>query len=247
MNASEAMAYPELKQFVESLTKVAGEKLLSVVLYGSAARGDFHEKTSDFNLILVLEDLRPATLEELSPLLRRWIKKGHPSPRLFTPSLINESADVFPMEMLDLQNCRVVLFGRDAFGGLSLSRANLRLQCERELRTKLMRLREAYVECHDLPQELKVLLTSSYTTFVAVFRGCLSLLGGKVPVRNADVVAAFCQRASLEPGVFEEVDRLKRGEVPRQALKTVFAGYYEQLSRAVDKIDRFGIQGGESR
>jgi hypothetical protein len=246
-SSSEAMAHPDLKRFLEELTAAAGSKLLSVVLYGSAARGDFHEKTSDLNLILVLENLAPATLELLSPFMRRWIKKGQPSPRLFTPSLISESADVFPMEMLDLQNCRLVLFGRDPFAGLAVGRAHLRLQCERELRTKLMRLREAYVECHDLPDELRRLLTSSYTTFVAVFRGCLSLLGGSVPLRNAEVVQAFCQRAGLEAGPFEEVDRLKRGEEPKDALKTVFSSYYDQLSRAVEKIDRFGIQGGESR
>jgi hypothetical protein len=247
MNTSEAMAHPDLKQFVEALTAAAEKKLLSVVLYGSAARGDFHEKTSDLNLILVLDDLSPAMLERLSPCIRPWIKKDHPCPRLFTPSLITESADVFPMEMLDLQSCRLVLFGRDPFAGLAVGRAYLRLQCERELRTKLMRLREAYVECHDVPDELKRLLTGSYTTFVAVFRGCLSLLGGSVPLRNAEVVEAFCRRAGLEAGPFQEVDWLKRGEAPKEPLKDVFSSYYEQLSLAVEKIDRFGIQGGESR
>jgi len=247
MNNSEAMTHPELKRFVENLTAAAGKKLFSVVLYGSAARGDFQGKTSDFNLILVLEDLSPATLEILSAPIRRWVGKGQPLPRLFSPSLIAESADVFPIEMLDLQNSRLVLVGRDPFAGLSVNRAHLRLQCERELRTKLMRLREAYVECHDRSDALKRLLTSSYTTFVAVFRGCLSLLGGKVPLHNAEVVGAFCQRSGLDAGAFEEVDRLKRGEEPRDALKTIFTRYYEQLSRAVETIDRFGIQGGESR
>ena len=247
MTSSEAMAHPDLKRFMEELAAAVGSKLLSVVLYGSAARGDFHEKTSDLNLIVVLEDLSPLTLELLSPCIRKWIKKDHPSPRLFTPSLITESADVFPMEMLDLQSHRLVLFGRDPFAGLAVGRAHLRLQCERELRTKLMRLREGYVECHDVPNELQRLLTSSYTTFVAVFRGCLSLMGGSVPLRNAEVVQAFCRRAGLEAGPFEEVDKLKRGEELQAALKTVFSGYYEQLSRAVEKIDRFGIQGGESR
>jgi len=247
MTSSEAMAHPDLKRFLEELTVATGSKLLSVVLYGSAARGDFHEKTSDLNLILVLEDLSPATLEMLSPIIRRWLKKDHPSPRLFTPLLISESVDVFPMEMLDLQSSRLVLFGRDPFAGLAVGRAHLRLQCERELRTKLMRLREAYVECHDLPEELKRLLTGSYTTFVAVFRGCLSLMGGTVPLHNAEVVEAFCRRAGLAAGPFEEVDRLKRGESSNESLKVVFSSYYELLSRAVEKIDRFGIQGGKSR
>ena len=91
----------------------------------------------------------------------------------------------------------------------------------------------------------------------SVFRGiskngtplafALTLLGGKVPLHNAEVVAAFCQRASLEVAPFEAVDRLKRGGPAGGDPKDLFSGYYEQLSRAVEKIDRFGILGGESR
>ena len=245
MNTSEAMANPDLKRFVEDVSRALTDKLTSVVLYGSAARGEFHEKTSDFNLILVLEDLDPATLERFTPSFRAWTKKGHPVPRLFTPHLIADSADVFPIEMLDLQNSRAVLFGKDAFAGIAVSRANLRLQCERELRTALMRLREAYVECHDTPAELKRLMTSSYTTFVALFRGCLSLLGGKVPLRNAEVVQAFCQRASLQVAPFEVVDHLKRGHPPVEDLKKIFDAYLGQLRLAVRTVDRFGTHGGE--
>src|SRR5262252_3445645 len=240
MTSSEAMEHPALKKFVEDVTRAAGDKVLSIVLYGSAARGEHHE-TSDFNLILILEDLSPAMLERVSPVIRGWIQKGHPAPRLFDPPLISESADVFPIEMLDLQNCRLVLHGKDPLAGLAVGRANLRLQCERELRTKLMRLREAYVECYDRPDELKRLLTSSYTTFVAIFRGCLSLLGGKVPLRNLEVVEDFCRRAALQPAPFEQVDRLKRGDKPAEPLKAIFSSYYEQLNRAVETIDHFGI------
>jgi len=247
MKATQAKENPELKAFVQSMSEAMGNKLLSVVLYGSAARGDFVEKTSDLNLILVLEDLFPLTLEKLSAPMRKWTKKGQPIPQLFTPALIAESADVFPMEMLDLQNSRLVLFGRDAFDGLPVSRTHLRLQCERELREKLMRLREGYLECHDRPADLQKLLVSSFTTFVALFRGCLALLGGKVPVSNAEVVADFSQRAGFEAVIFEQVEHLRTGGKPAEDLKRVFSRYYGQLTQAVDAIDRFGIHGGQSR
>ncbi|HEU5180095.1 MAG TPA: hypothetical protein VFW45_04850 [Candidatus Polarisedimenticolia bacterium] len=243
----EARENPEVRKFVEAAGKAAGAKLLSVVLYGSAARGDYQEKTSDWNFILVLRDLNPDTLESLAPLIRPWVAKGRTWPRLFTPELIAHSADVYPIEMLDLQVARVVLAGRDSFAGLSISRENLRLQCERELRTKLMRLREAYIECHDRPAELQQLLTTSYTTFVALFRGCLSLMHEMIPRQNQEVIAHFCQHAELDVKPFEAVDRLKRGEAPAGPLKELFAGYYVQLTRAVEAIDRFGIGGGESR
>jgi len=76
------------------------------------------------------------------------------------------------------------------------------LWCERELREKMMRLREAYVEHHGSARELRRLLVTSYTTFVALFRGCLHLLGGEVPLHNDEVVSAFCERAGLDPEPF---------------------------------------------
>ena len=239
MDATEALHQPEIRNIIRDLTRDLGEALRSVVLYGSAARGDFHEKTSDYNLILVARELDPATLEAMAPALRAWMKHGHPAPRLFSPELIATSADVFPIEMLDVRSHRAVLHGEDSFAGVEVNRDNLRLQCERELRAKMMRLREGYVEGHDRPKDLSRLLTASYSTFVALFRGCLYLLGGDAPRRNADVVAAFCVRAGLDAGAFEAVDRLKRGESAQEDLKAVFSRYYRELTRAVGKVDRF--------
>jgi predicted nucleotidyltransferase len=247
MDANEARSRPEIARLIGELSQALGEGLHSVVLYGSAARDDFHEKTSDLNLLLVVRQLQPAALEAMAPALRRWTKTGHPVPRLFTSELIEESTDVFPIEMLDLKHCRVVLHGEDPFAAVEVGRENLRLQCERELQVKMMRLREGYIQCHDRPEDLRRLLTASYSTFAALFRGCLHLLGGSVPRRNEEVISAFCSRAGLNPEAFAAVHRIKRGEASGGDLKSIFAGYYEELTRAVGKVDRFETgQGGQS-
>jgi predicted nucleotidyltransferase len=239
---------PDLKNLMEALTRSVGGRLRSVVLYGSAARGDYHGPTSDLNLLLVLEHLDPATLEGLTPALGRWRLRGHPFPHLFSPALIRESADVFPIEFLDIQSHRVVLHGEDPFVGIAVGREHLRLQCERELKEKLMRLREAYVEVHAKPRVLRNLLTDSYSTFASLFRGCLHLLGSEVPGRTSAVVAAFCEWAGLERGPFESVHRLKLGEETEGELKALFARYYQELGKAVRAVDRFKTQReGEAR
>jgi len=248
MKESKVTEHPDLKKVMDGLTRTLGGRLRSVVLYGSAARGDYQRLTSDLNLILVLEDLEPATLEALTPALDRWRLRGHPFPHLFTLALIRESADVFPVEFLDIQSSRIVLHGEDPFAGVTVGREHLRLQCERELKEKLMRLREAYVEVHDKPRVLSKLLTDSYTTFASLFRGCLHLLGSEVPGRTGAVVAAFCDRAELDRGLFESMDRLKRGEEADADLKALFARYYQELGKAVHAVNRFQTQrGGEAR
>jgi predicted nucleotidyltransferase len=248
MKASKVIEHPDLKKLMESLTRALGGRLRSVVLYGSAARGDYRPVTSDLNLILVLEDLDPATLEALTPALDRWRLRGHPFPHLFSPALIRESADVFPIEFLDIQSSRTVLHGEDSFAGVAVGREHLRLQCERELKEKLMRLREAYVEVQEKPRVLRNLLTDSYTTFASLFRGCLHLLGSEVPGPTSAVVAAFCDRAGMDRRPFESVDRLKQGEQTDGELKALFARYYQELGNAVRAVDRFKTQReGEAR
>jgi len=230
---------PVLRRMIDSLADRLGARLQSVVLYGSAARGDYQRATSDYNLLLVTEDLEPATLDAAAPALRRWVRDGQPMPRLFSPRLIAESADVFPIEFLDLQRHRRVLHGRDPFEGVAIGAGHLRLQCERELREKMMRLREGYIQAGGRPRRLRRLLTDSYTTFIALFRGCLHLLGADVPPHNEEVVAVFCRRAEIDRTPFDEVDGLKRGRGSAGATRELFARYYGELSRAVLRIDRF--------
>src|SRR5881628_2979617 len=177
MNAEDVRKDPFLQGLVEGLHQALGPRLRSVVLYGSAARGDHHPAASDLNVILVLESLDPATLEALAPAVRRFVKKGHPIPRMFSPALIAASADSFPIEFADIRDGRSVLHGEDPFAAVVVGRDNLRLQLEREIKEKMMRLREAYVMAHDSDSALRRLLVESYSAFAALFRGGLHLMG----------------------------------------------------------------------
>jgi predicted nucleotidyltransferase len=236
--------HPPLQRLLSRLDRALGTRLVSAVLYGSAARGEFRAGTSDLNLLLVLADLEPATLEALSEPLGTWERGGQPPPRLLSPAILADAADVFPIEFRDLREARIVLHGSDPLAAVEVRREQLRIQAERELREKLMRLREAYVATHRHPRELRRLLATSYTTFTALFRGCLYLLGGPVPVQNDGVVAAFCERAGLDRSAFDEVERLRRGEDPTSDAKAIFARYYAELTRAIGAVDRFDPSAG---
>ncbi len=236
-----------LTRMVRDLDRALGARLHGVVLYGSAARGDYQQGTSDFNLIVVLQSLEPEVLEALSPALKWWGRQGQPAPRIFSTAIIEDAVDVFPIEFLDIQGRRILLHGQDPFATIAVNHDHLRLQCERELREKMMRLREGYVEAHASRRALARLLTDSYTTFVALFRGCLHLLGGDIPLHNEEVVAAFCARADLDRSPFLEVDRLKHGEGSASDPRSLFARYYDALTKAVHRIDRFEPrQGGKT-
>ena len=236
---SELKDHPTLKKMLAGLEESLGDRLHSVVLYGSTARGDYEKTTSDLNLIVVLENLDPSTLEALEPAFTHWRKANQPVPRIFSPKLIADSADVFPIEFFDISRRRIVLYGKDPFDELEIHVDHLRHQCERELREKMMRLREAFIETRGKSKDLKRLLTESYPSFVALFRGCLHLLDEEVPIHNEEVVAAFGKLADLDTAPFFEIERLRGGETTDSEPRALFDRYYQELTKAVHRVDRF--------
>ena len=249
MTKEQALQRPELRGFVDGLAGALGSRLEAVVLYGSAARGDYRQGASDLNVAVVVVALDTATLEALTRPILEWVKAKQTPPRLLTRGLLAASLDVFPLEILDLRTHHVALHGSDPFAGLVIRTEALRVQCERELREKLMRLREGYVTAHVTKGGLRALLVDSYTSFIALFRGCLQLLGAAVPRSADDTAAAFCQRAGIDAAPFLEVGRLRDGgSASAGDLKKVFSGYYAALPRAADLVDAFvPAQGGETR
>lgn len=245
MTTEPLVQWTELAGMVSALKEALGPRLASVVLYGSAARGEHRKGASDLNLVVVVDALDPAALEALSRPVRAWVRKGEPPPRLLTSALIAASLDIFPIEFLEIRRHHHVLHGSDPFAAVVVRTECLRLQCERELVEKLMRLREAYLETHASGRHLRRALTESYGSFVALFRGCLELLGQAPPASSAEVAAAFSARAGLDPSAFEAVARLRRGEADADPdLKALYSRYHDALARAASVVDAFHAQGG---
>ena len=86
-----------------------------MVLYGSAAAGDYVELRSDYNLLIALNRITPEDLRQAQAPMREWRRLGHPLPVYFTVEELSDAADVFPIEFHQMANARIVLFGKDRF------------------------------------------------------------------------------------------------------------------------------------
>ena len=92
-----------LQQLVEKLQKAHGDRLVSVVLYGSAAAGDHHAKFSDYNVLCVLSRITPRELSDSEAIFRWWRELGSPSPLLLTEQEVETSTDCFAIEFNDMK------------------------------------------------------------------------------------------------------------------------------------------------
>src|SRR5271163_434461 len=100
-------------QLVEKLRKALGPDLVSAVLYGSAAIGDYRDKFSDYNVLCVLKTVAPPQLRATEPIFRWWREQGNPSPLLLTEHELRTSTDCFPVEFHDIREHHKILHGPD--------------------------------------------------------------------------------------------------------------------------------------
>src|SRR5580692_10685268 len=131
-----------VQQLVEKLQKAYGDRLVSVVLYGSAAAGDRQEKFSDFNVLCVLSCIGPRELSDSEAVFRWWRELGSPSPLLLTEQEVETSTDCFAIEFSDIKRQHQLLSGKDVISGLAVDEKFYRAQVEHDLRAKLVRLRQ---------------------------------------------------------------------------------------------------------
>src|SRR5690606_15091634 len=134
--------------------------------YGSGARGDYVPGKSDINFLVVLAREGPGDLEKALPLVPKWRKRAVAVPLFMTKALIDSSMDVYPVEFLNMKRHYVVAFGEDVLQGLLFDKKALRLQCERELKGKVMLLRSGFLSTADRAEDLRRLMAASITAFL---------------------------------------------------------------------------------
>src|SRR3954470_2961535 len=179
-----------LNNLVEDLRVTHGDNLASVVLYGSAAAGDYIELRSDYNLLIVLSRITPDDLRQAQAPMREWQRLGNPLPVYFTVEELKDAADVFPIEFHQMEKARIVLYGADPFEFLQLSTENLRHQTEYELRSKLIQLRRLYIPASISVEKMTALMTDSLASFAALFRAALLLNNIEPPLSKTETVRA---------------------------------------------------------
>jgi hypothetical protein len=167
----------ELKELVTKLERTYQDRLVSVVLYGSAAAADHHAKFSDLNVLCVLKEITPLELGESEPIFRWWSEHKHPAPLLMSEEEVHNSADCFPIEFRDMKDRRKVLHGTDVIADVKIDTKFYRAQIEHELRSKLFRLRQQAAKVLSDPEALFRLCLDSVSTFCVLARHALVVAG----------------------------------------------------------------------
>lgn len=230
----------KLTEFVERLRAAAPENLKAVVLYGSAATGEFIAKHSDLNILCVVQSAGAGDLEVLHAPVEWWTHQNNPSPLIFTLAELRQSADVFAIELFDMKQRHRILYGEDFFSQFEVPMQLHRLQVERELRTDWLRLRQAVVAA---PQNKKThlgIMLASVSAFCALFRHALVALGQAMPQTKREAVTAMASLTGANASAFLAILDLREGkrkesQIDIEASLNAYLEFAEVVTNEVDR------------
>jgi hypothetical protein len=229
---------PEL--LATQLGNAVGSQLKCVVLYGSAAAGDFVPGASNFNLLILIDPLTTAALDAMAPTIGTWSRAGHPTPLLFTPDELTASLDVFAIEMLDIQQSRRILWGDDFLADLRVRPEHLRAQIERELTGKLLSLRGRYLLTkRDGPAAVE-LMSRALSTILVLFRAALRLYQEQVPATKVDALHALRKHVDFDVEPFCQLFEMKQRTVDgHPAHHVLFDAYLRGIEAVISAVNHF--------
>jgi len=227
------------KPFQEVLLQNHQDKLHSVYIVGSALTQDYDPRISDINSVVVLHKMDLKFLELLAPLGKKFGKKGIAAPLFMTPAYIDKSRDVFPIEFLNIKLLHHTVFGTDIFKDLDINQSDLRYQCERELKVKLIGLRQGYISAAGDQKILTRGLIDTFSSCMPLFKAIIVLSGKETPQNNKEILSVLTDITGIPTDAIKQVYDLKsRKTKPTiEKLNIVFRDYYEVIAQLGEMID----------
>jgi len=128
---------------VERLKPLFGAQPWSWTLTGPAAVGVPLRGRHKLHSVLLLAQVDFERLHELARDMPQLTRHGFAPPLTFTPDFLELSLDTFPLELLEIQQQHLTVWGDDRFTGLKFDARHIRHQCERELSTMSLAIRQA--------------------------------------------------------------------------------------------------------
>ena len=231
------------EEIISDYKNIFGDELLSMTIYGSAARGDYVKKRSDINLLVILSENGLNLLGDAFRTVKKWRKRAVSVPLFLTLEYIKSSLDTFPIEFFNIRQSYLVIFGEDILKDVSIGNEELRLQLERELKGKLLHLRESYFEFGDNKKRLAELFSVSLGAFLSLFPVILHLKEVELPQTREMFLNKTVEVLGLDEELFKKLWDIKGGKYKfseREGIG-IWKNYVEQVRKIAFEVDKLSI------
>ncbi|MBN1763699.1 MAG: hypothetical protein JW860_00430 [Sedimentisphaerales bacterium] len=234
-----------VRYLAEQLGQDLGGDLESLTVVGSAAAGDFHPRYSDINTVLVLARRRHETLQRLAGYGVSMGKRKLKAPLLMTAEYIQRSLDVFGMEFLDFQLNHRMVCGPDPFADLEIRKNDVRLQCERQLKSALIKLRQSYITLMGKPKLVGRVMVECLGELAVILRAMLWLKDMERPREFEPTLRKAAEPFSFKvDDISELIAAKKEYRLPdKSEFELLFQNLYQMVDNLSRQVDQLEISG----
>ena len=242
--------HPEIRtlltQYCRQMLEIHQGNLRSILVYGSAAGDHYLHRRSNINLMFIFQNLPFSTLKDSLKIISSGRKKRILAPLFLTEEYIISSSDAFPVEFLDIKENHITLYGEDIFQRLEINQMNLRLQCEQEIKGKLIRLRQSYLEAGLRKKHLEALLSQSLNSLMPTFRCIMHLKGYLLsqPMSREEIIGTLAGDFQIPKETLLTVLHIKAGKLrlDKSELEAVLSNFLDALQKLAQSIDQLSIR-----
>lgn len=151
------------------------DKLLQVCVY--------QDLLEHYGAVVIMDEDPDGWLEKLSPLAKHIHKKGLMLPLIINRRFIQYSLDSYPLEFINIISSKKenLLAKEDLLANLHFLKADVRLQMERELKSKWLLTRQIILEGKMSSRHLREALHLSIKSLVPALKGFFFLAGQPYP------------------------------------------------------------------
>ncbi len=229
-----------IEKYMHMVQTVYADTLVMAALYGSAATGSYVYGISDINLLLVVDPPSPSKLFDLGERTFKIVGKYRITPHVLSKSELLGSADVFPVEYLEISSTMDLIHGDNLFEQLDISRKNLRHQVEAMLRGEINSLRQIILAASAkeklFGRELQQWAGRQFT----LYRALLNLAGEKEKSGHTDVRLVTDDLAeifSLSVTPFHDMEDIREGIKLSKSHKEVVSSLLKEYITMAEKVD----------
>lgn len=225
-----------IEQLAEQLVELALDELLAITAFGGWRLGDPAYAGAPSRTVVVLREANLLLLERLADRGPQLGAANITAPLIMTPDYIRDSCDVFPLEFLEIQHTGAPLCGPDHFAELQFQPDDVRLACERELKSELIQLRQGLLAAAGNSALIQRLCQAGSERAIRILRGILHLRDVTPPPKTA---AAIARAAATQTGLTLELlprfleDPADKG---REGLRQL----YRELAALTAYVDTYG-------
>ncbi|MBZ0166603.1 MAG: hypothetical protein K8I00_07320 [Candidatus Omnitrophica bacterium] len=226
--------------FARNLLELFSGNIRAVAVTGEATGPGYDPKISFINSIVVLQDINFDVFRSALKPVAGAAKQRIAAPLFLSQEYIQNSLDVFPVEFLEIKEKHVLIYGEDIFSTLDIKTEHLRLFCEQQVKGRLIRIRQAYLEVGLQKKGVEALLKDSLSSLLPIFRNLIRLKGETPAVDSEGVINQLTAAFAIDGRPFSAIvrDQSNDEKIAGRDVTEFFEKYINQLQKLARQVDQ---------